>query len=159
MRKNYQKNTMIISYRSYGIGGGNYFSVGIEMCVNSGGDFNWTMRNTAKLVSKLLVQYNLNPSRIRQHFDYSGKDCPQVLRHADRWDEMLELISMEYFARTQLKGVEFEWTSLNPEIMDNTGKVINNPKVDTESSYKVKVTYNGESREFTFTSLLQKSKK
>lgn len=147
------------SYRSYGIGGGNYFSVGIEMCVNSGGDFNWTMRNTAKLVSKLLVQYNLNPSRIRQHFDYSGKDCPQVLRHADRWDEMLELISMEYFARTQLKGVEFEWTSLNPEIMDNTGKVINNPKVDTEISYKVKVTYNGESREFTFTSLLQKSKK
>ena len=146
-------------YRFYGIGGGNYYSVGIEMCVNSGGDFNWTMRNTAKLVSSLLVKYHLDPSRIRQHYDYSGKDCPQVLRHANRWGEMLELISLEYFARTQLNGVEFEWTSLNPDIMDNTGTVINNPKVDTEIGYKVKVTFNGEAREYTYTSLLQKSKK
>ena len=147
------------SYKTYSIGGGNYYSVSIEMCVNEGGDFNWTMRNTAKLVSKLLVMYNLNTSRIRGHFHFSGKDCPQVILHAGRWAEMLELINLEYFARTQLQGVQFEWTSLNPDIMDNTGTVINNPKVDTEISYKVKVTYDGTSREYTYTSLLQKSKK
>ena len=144
------------SYRFYGIGGGNNNSVSIEMCVYSGCDFNWVMRNTAKQVSWLLVKYHLNPSRIRQHYDYSGKDCPQVLRQSGRWPEMLELINIEYFARTELSDVTFVWKSLNPEIMDDTGTVINNPGVDTEISYQVEVTYNGETKVYTFTSLLKK---
>ena len=144
------------SYRFYGIGGGNNNSVGIEMCVYSGCDFNWVMRNTAKQVSWLLVKYKLNPSRIRQHYDYSGKDCPQVLRSSGRWPEMLELINIEYFARTQLSDVEFVWKSLNPDIMDDTGTVINNPGVDTQIEYEVTVTYNGESRTYKFSSLLKK---
>lgn len=144
------------SYRFYGIGGGNNNSVSIEMCVYSGCDFNWVMRNTAKHVSWLLVKYHLNPSRIRQHYDYSGKDCPQVLRQSGRWPEMLELINIEYFARTELSDVTFVWKSLNPEIMDDTGTVINNPGVDTEISYQVEVTYNNETKVYIFKSLLKK---
>ena len=80
-------------YKYWSIGGGNNNSIGIEMCVYSGCDFNMVMRNTAKLVSKLLIQYNLTPSDVRQHHDFSGKNCPQVIREAGRWAEMIELIS------------------------------------------------------------------
>ena len=52
------------------------------------------------------------------------ENCPQVIREAGRWTEMIELISLEYFARTQLQGVKFEFISLTPEYLDNTGKII-----------------------------------
>ena len=90
------------------IGGGNNNSVGLETCVYSGVDYNMVMRNTAKLVAKLLVQYNLSTSLVRQHYDFSGKDCPQVLRQSGRWAELLELIELEYYARTELKGHQRE---------------------------------------------------
>ena len=141
------------------IGGGNNLSVGLENCVYYGCDYNMVMRNNAKLVSKLLVEFNLTTSDIRQHFDFSGKDCPQVLRQAGRWAEQLELIEMEYYGRTALKGVDFEWESLTPEIMDDYGRVYDTRPTDSvEVGYKVKVTVNGETKEFTYTSTLNKLK-
>lgn len=139
------------------IGGGNRNSVGLETCVYSGVDYNMVMRNTAKLVSKLLVHYNLTTSDIRQHYDFSGKDCPQVLRQSGRWSEQLELIELEYFARTQLKGVKFEFKSLSPEIMDDKGRVFDTrPTGETKVSYQVTVTYNNEVKTYTFESTLNK---
>lgn len=136
------------------IGGGNNNSIGIEMCVYAGCDFNMVMRNTAKVVSKLLVMYNLTPSDIRQHYDFSGKNCPQVIREAGRWTEMIELISLEYFARTQLQGVKFEFISLTPEYLDNTGKIIKNPNTSPIVKYKVIVEVDGVKKEFTYESKL-----
>lgn len=136
------------------IGGGNNNSIGIEMCVYAGCDFNMVMRNTAKVVSNLLVMYNLTPADIRQHYDFSGKNCPQVIREAGRWAEMLELISLEYFARTQLQGVNFEFISLTPEYLDNTGKIINNPNTSPTVKYKVIVEVDSVKKEYTYESKL-----
>ena len=140
--------------RHSSIGGGNNNSIGIEMCVYAGCDFNMTMRNTAKLVSKLLVMYGLTPSDIRQHYDFSGKNCPQVIREAGRWEEMLELITIEYIGRTTLEGVTFKWESLSKEFLDDTGKVINNPKTKPTLKYKVSVTIDSETKEYIFESIL-----
>ena len=139
---------------SGGIGGGNQNGIGIESCVYAGVDFNKVMRRLAKLTAMLMIQYDLNMQSIKQHYNFDSKDCPQVLRQSDRWNELLDLIRLEYFAQTQLQGVTFEWESLNPEIMDNEVTIINHPKVETEISYKVKVTYDGETREYTYKSTL-----
>ena len=55
---------------------------------------------------------------------------------------------------TELKGATFEWTSLTPEIMDNEGRIIGKQANNTTVSYKVKVTYNGTSKEYTYSSVL-----
>lgn len=144
------------TYKRWCIGGGNNNSVGIEMCVYSGVDFNMVMRNTAKVVGQLLLKYNLTPSDIRQHYDFSGKDCPQVIRTSGRWAEMIELISLEYFALTQLQGVEFTFESLSKEYLDNDGKIINNPNTEPVVKYKVTVSYEGVTKEFTYESKLLK---
>lgn len=146
------------TYKRWSIGGGNNNSVGIEMCVYAGVDFNMVMRNTAKLTAKLLVHYGLTPSDVRQHYDFAGKDCPQVLRQAGRWSEMLELISLEYYALTELQGVTFKFTSLTPEYLDDTGKIINNPDTEPIVKYQVEVTYNGETKTFVYSSILSKKK-
>jgi len=142
------------TYQSWSIGGGNNNSIGIEICVYKGIDFNQTMRNVAKLVSKLLVDYNLTPSDIRQHWDFAGKNCPQVLRESGRWPEMLQLIAIDYFIRTELSDVTFEFESLTPEYLDNNGKIIKNDNTRPEVSYKVKVTFDGQTKEYTYKSVL-----
>ena len=144
------------SYKKWSIGGGNNNSVGIEMCVYEGVDFNMVMRNPAKIVGKLLLKYNLTPSDIRQHYDFAGKDCPQVIRTAGRWAEMIELISLEYYALTELKDVKFTFVSLTPEYLDNTGKIINNPNTEPMVEYKVICEYNGETKTFNYKSKLLK---
>lgn len=136
------------------IGGGNRNSVGIESCINHGADYNDTMRILAKLVAELLLHYNLSVDRVKQHWHFSGKDCPGVIRHCNRWNEFLDLVKLEYFAKTELQDVVFEWTSLVPEILDNTGHVIKSDGNQFDISYKVKCTVDGESFEKEYTSTI-----
>ena len=134
------------------IGGGNRNSVGIESCINHGSDYNDTMRMLAKLVSELLLHYNLSVDRVKQHWHFSGKDCPGVIRHCQRWEEFLDLVRLEYFAKTELKDVEFVWTSLVPEILDDKGHVIKSDGNEFDISYRVKYTIDGKSFEKDYTS-------
>ena len=136
------------------IGGGNRNSIGIESCINHGTDYNDTMRSLAKLVAELILQYNLSIDRIKQHWHFSGKDCPGVIRHCNRWDEFLDLVRLEYFAKTELKDVTFEWTSLVPDILDDTGHVIKSDGTEFDISYKIKYTVDGESFEKEYSSTI-----
>lgn len=133
---------------------GNTYGIGIETCINRGVDYNQVMRNAAKLTAELLHKHNLTLSEVKQHFDFSGKNCPQVMRNSGRWSEFLNLVKLEYFAIKNLQGVDFTWESLNPMIMDNNGKIINHPGSMQSIGYKVTVTYNGESRVYEFNSII-----
>ncbi|MEG0177065.1 peptidoglycan recognition protein family protein [Anaerorhabdus sp.] len=76
--------------------GGNMTGIGIEMCVNKTGDYEQTLRNTAKLVAALLNSYNLTMEEVKFHKDFSGKICPHRLYTEGRIKEFLEMIEIEY---------------------------------------------------------------
>ncbi|MGD9605351.1 MAG: N-acetylmuramoyl-L-alanine amidase [Bacilli bacterium] len=133
---------------------GNNYGIGIETCVNEGVEYNTVMRRASKLTAELLVEFDLSIYNVRQHNYYSGKDCPHVMRAANRWNEYLTLVAIEYFALTNLSDVTFVWESLTPEVLDNTGKIISQAGLQTEVSYKVMVTYDNETREFSHSSTL-----
>lgn len=143
-------------YGSYGpdcIGGGNRNGIGIESCINDGADYNVTMRMLAKLVADLMIEFNLSNDRIKQHWNFSKKDCPGVIRHAGRWQEFRNLVKLEYFGRTQLQGYEFNWESLSKTVLDDTGKVTSTAKGTLVLKYKVTVTdNNGFRKEYSFES-------
>lgn len=63
-----------------GMGEGNLNSIGIEMCVNSDGDFNKTILNTIELVKHLMNKHNIPIENVVQHNKWSGKDCPANIR-------------------------------------------------------------------------------
>lgn len=63
-----------------GRGDGNLNSIGIEMCVNSDGDFNRTILNTIELVKHLMNKHNIPIENVVQHNKWSGKDCPANIR-------------------------------------------------------------------------------
>lgn len=61
-------------------GAGNRQSIGIEICENRNGDRKKAEANAAWLTAKLLVDFNLPIAAVKQHYNWSGKNCPRVLR-------------------------------------------------------------------------------
>lgn len=79
-----------------GNGRGNTQSIGIEICVNSDGNFNKTIDNTVELVKQLMAKYNIPLSNVVQHNHWSGKDCPRNLRHGSKginWNQFKAKLS------------------------------------------------------------------
>lgn len=88
-----------------GQGPGNRLSIGIEICVNSDGNWSRTQLNAAKLVVHLIQtvpSLKPFPECMKQHFDFNGKNCPQTLRANDGkgWREFVESV------RVLLEGEE-----------------------------------------------------
>lgn len=72
--------------------GGNMTGIGIELCVNEGSDFDQTFINGAKLTAALCKEYNLTIKDVKQHYDFSKKECPAKIRAENRWEEFLKLV-------------------------------------------------------------------
>lgn len=63
---------------------GNRQSIGIELCVNSDGDFEQTKRNAQWLIRKLMAELNIPISRVVTHQHWTGKNCPSTL--LNQWE-------------------------------------------------------------------------
>lgn len=74
----------------------NYFTVGVEMCVNSDGVWEKTYSNTVELVARLLIKHGLIPTQVLRHWDVTGKRCPEPFMDIDQWDTFLKNVQEEY---------------------------------------------------------------
>lgn len=54
----------------------NNCTIGIEMCVNSDGDFKKMYQNTLELAADILKRYGWGVDCLWRHFDITGKNCP-----------------------------------------------------------------------------------
>lgn len=135
------------TYNADCIGGGNMSGISIESCVNSDGDYGMTERNLAKLVAQLLLENNLTIDRIKQHNDFSGKDCPAVLRALGFWNRFIYLVQLELYGQTVLSDVEFTWTPVSDNLSE---KGVITQKTGTVS-YSVTARYNGQSKTYNYT--------
>lgn len=54
-------------------------SVGIEICINSDGDYNKAVMRAQALVAKLMKELNIPLSNVVRHYDASGKICPNSM--------------------------------------------------------------------------------
>lgn len=78
-----------------GTGKGNYQSIGIEMCVNSDGDYNQTLANAASLVADILKRRNLTTKDIVSHGYWTGKNCPTQLlagKNGITWNDFKKMV-------------------------------------------------------------------
>lgn len=82
-------------------GPGNRTSIGIELCVNSDGDFAQTQRNAAELCAKLIREMPSLlpfPDCIVQHNKWSGKDCPHQIRATPGgWEAFLAMVKAQLY--------------------------------------------------------------
>ena len=79
-----------------GRGTGNLNSIGIELCINSDGDYKKTLENGAELVRHLMAKYNIPIINVKQHNHWSGKNCPAQIRAGKEgisWNDFLNMVS------------------------------------------------------------------
>ena len=92
---------------------GNNKSMSIEMCIDADvagktymGETNYrkTLDNGAKLAAIKLVEYGLTVADIRQHHDWSGKNCPSGIRakkYNISWTDFLSMVAKHYDTLTK----------------------------------------------------------
>ena len=120
--------------------GGNLNSIGIETSVKNGTDVYYSYQKVAKLVANLMVNNNLTIDRVVQHHYFSGKDCPETMRHAGLWDYYKTLILAEYqMLLYKNMGFKFEFISQS-EYINNKGRIIKPVEKETIITYNIKVT-------------------
>lgn len=78
------------------LNGGNMNGIGIEICVNKDSDYELALHNTACLIAKLLISYNLTIDDVKFHRDFSGKICPHRLLTEGNELMFIEMIRDEY---------------------------------------------------------------
>ncbi len=74
----------------------NQNSIGIEICVNSDGDYDLAYVNAAVLTAKLMKKHRIPLERVVRHFDASGKTCPRSMSKNDweEWHEFKALVGL-----------------------------------------------------------------
>ena len=110
------------------------------MCVNTGGDIYTSYQVHAQLIADILLRNNLDLTRVKQHNTFDGKNCPQVLLAGNYWAEFMKMIEINYILGKDYKDVKISMVSDNPDIVDNTGRVVNAPQVATTVGYTITVT-------------------
>ncbi|NSW90196.1 MAG: N-acetylmuramoyl-L-alanine amidase [Firmicutes bacterium] len=62
----------------------NYNSIGIEICINSDGDYDKAVGNAIDLVKYLIQKYSIPIDKVVRHYDASKKNCPGTMS-ANNW--------------------------------------------------------------------------
>ena len=66
-----------------GAASGNRTSIGIEICES--GNYEKTLANAISLVAKMLHERGWDTSKLRRHYDWSGKICPRLMYDNGSW--------------------------------------------------------------------------
>ena len=124
------------------------------MCSNLSGDIYDTFQRTAQLVADILLRNDLDTTRVKMHNTWSGKNCPQTMIAGSYWDTFMEMVELQYEIQKNYSEANISILSNNPDIVDNTGRVINAPEETTTVSYVLTVELNGETRSITLHSVI-----
>ena len=70
-----------------GVNSGNRTSIGVEICYSKSGGARYAKaeENAVHYLATLLKQYGWGVDRLKQHYDWSKKNCPHRIRDEKRW--------------------------------------------------------------------------
>lgn len=71
-------------------GPGNTTSVALEICES--GDRERTLQHAAQVAAWFLKGRGWGTDKLRQHYNWSGKNCPRILRDTGRWPEFVQMV-------------------------------------------------------------------
>lgn len=82
----------------YGVANSN--SIGIEMCINSDGNYAATLKNTIDITVHLMKSYGIPIEKVVRHYDASRKNCPQTMNNGTwtKWIEFKDKVNAQFKA-------------------------------------------------------------
>ena len=69
---------------------GNRYGIAVEICYSKSGRSKYTAaeENAVYVMARLLYQYDLGIDALKQHADFSAKNCPHRIRDEGRWNSV-----------------------------------------------------------------------
>lgn len=116
---------------------GNPRSIGIEICVNAGGNYGHAVENAAEVVAQLMRVHNIPISKVVQHNHWSGKNCPRQLRSIGwgvSWVDFKAKVSAYLSGNTSTSSAGGAW---HIEYGDSGARVLELQKALNTLGYKV----------------------
>lgn len=126
-------------------GKGNTQGIGIEICVNSDGDFKKAVKNAAELTKHLMKKHNIPANKVIQHHETSGgKDCPRYLRNGSKgvnWSQFKAMLSSTKpsTAKQPSKPVSKPTSSTKPAETGSIVDYMNANKMDSSFNNRAKL--------------------
>lgn len=72
---------------------GNRNSIGVEMCVQKGYNYEKAFQNTVAVVKEIMRETDIPASRVYRHYDICSKHCPSQIIERGDWERFKSLIS------------------------------------------------------------------
>lgn len=114
---------------------GNRTSIGVEICES--GDYAQTVANAVHLVARLLHERGWDITKLRRHYDWSGKNCPRLMNVDGKWSGWVSFVAEVKAKLAELKRKE---SAVVTEVQ--TAKVIvNGRELSEKGEVKTGVTY------------------
>lgn len=87
---------------------GNKSSIGVEMCVQAGYNYEQAFQNTVAVVKEIMRETGIPASRVYRHYDICSKNCPSQIIARDDWARFKKLISGTSDASKQPESGKYE---------------------------------------------------
>lgn len=115
-------------------------SVGIEMCVNAGYNYERAFQNTVTVCKQLMRQLGIDADHVVQHYDVCTKNCPSAIRAKGDWQRFKKLISTNQVPSygqnpAKLYRVRRTWKDSKSQL--GAYAVLDNAKKNCPSGYSV----------------------
>ena len=115
-------------------------SVGIEMCVNAGYNYERAFQNTVTVCKQLMKQLGIDADHVVQHYDVCTKNCPSAIRAKGDWQRFKKLISTNKTPSygqnpAKLYRVRKTWTDSKSQL--GAYAVLDNAKKNCPAGYSV----------------------
>lgn len=99
-------------------------SIGIELCVNSDGNFGTTFENGIKLTKYLMKKYDIPAENVIRHYDATKKICPRIMIEDD--PTLWTRFKQEIVKPTVINPIKIE-TPIIPEEKKSNYQIPANP--------------------------------
>jgi len=121
----------------YGITNAN--SIGIEICVNSDGNYDLAFQNAVALTKQLMSELNIPLERVVRHYDASRKNCPASMS-TDSW-ALWNTFKAQLIANTELISVnDIVWELAHRGIISDKDLWLNKLEQDQNAYWLVRKT-------------------
>ena len=115
----------------------NHNSVGIEMCVQAGYDYEKAFQNTVQVCKQIMKKLGIDADHVVQHYDVCAKNCPSAIRAKGDWNRFKQLIGAKASTATVDKYYRIRKTWEDSKSQIGAYKNLDNAKRDWKEGYTI----------------------
>lgn len=115
----------------------NHNSVGIEMCVQAGYDYEKAFQNTVQVCKQIMQKLGIDADHVVQHYDVCAKNCPSAIRAKGDWNRFKQLIGAKTSTVTVDKYYRIRKTWEDSKSQLGAYKNLDNAKKDWKKGYTI----------------------